>query len=238
LVENVHFADELTGWSICERKVPGDPSKEYIRYRIAGEHELYVPALFRTTDSGHTWTPGNYPDLKLITNHLEFADTKHGLSVELNAMQFTTDGGRTWRRSRYCPGTDMRLHEAEMGSDTFTGTAAQLLDSRYGWWTVEGDIFRTTNGGRTWCRQRSIQYHGFLVVLGEIRFASRYLGWALPRSFPPPTDEPTPLFETQDGGVSWHSIKIPKDARIDGMSVVSSDTVYFWGDRQLWRLTH
>lgn len=236
LVDDMIFATPQTGWALGMKMVRGDASKEWIRYRIHDEHTVYVPALFQTTDGGHTWTPLRYPDLRLLPYRLELADRRHLLSVELNATQFSRDGGHTWAKSRYCRSVRMKdLRYAELGTGTFMGTTAQLLDTEYGWWSVNGDLFRTTDGGATWCQLPSIQLDNEALIIAEIRFFNRKLGWAVPTHYGP-EEHPAPPFESTDGGTSWMPIKTPLDARIEGVSVLPEGTVFFWGDGNLYRL--
>jgi photosystem II stability/assembly factor-like uncharacterized protein len=236
IVINVYFADSRTGWLLGQREVPGNPAKEWIRYRTAGERSVYIPAVFRTADGGVTWTAVRYPDLGVIASRLEFADPNNGLAIELNRTLFTRDGGRTWAKSKYCPTVNTsRLHYAELGTGIFLGTAAHLLDESYGWWTVEGDIFRTTDGGRTWCLLPSIRQRSGTVRVGEIHFANRSLGWALP-SRDQSWEGPRHPYESTDGGRSWVKIAMPADARLEGLIGVADDAILFWGDRKLYRL--
>jgi photosystem II stability/assembly factor-like uncharacterized protein len=236
-VKDVHFADVQRGWLLGQREVPGDPLREWIRYRVAGERSVYVPAVFRTDDGGSTWTTVRYPDLGLIASRLEFTeDGRNGLAIELNRTLFTRDGGSTWGESDYCTQVDKALlHYAEPGTGTFSGTSAHLLDDSYGWWTVEGDIFRTTDGGRTWCLLPPIREGSLVVRLAAIRFSSRSLGWALPNPYQE-WEVRRHLYESTDGGRSWVKVAKPPDARLEGLVVVAADTVFCWGDRKLYRL--
>ncbi len=236
LIHNMHFATRQVGWALSQREVPGDPSKEAIRYRIAGEHSVYVPALFRTTNGGNTWSEQTYPDLGGIADGLEFADSNHGLSIELNATLYTSDGGRTWHESHYCPAVNEKsLHYAELGTGTFWRTTAQLLDPSLGWWAVESDLFRTTDGGATWCQLPSIRYKGEIVPIHQIRFATRNLGWAVP-DFTGRWDHPIPPLQTRDGGKSWSALTVPPDTHVEGCSMLLDRTVYCWGRGHLYRI--
>lgn len=238
LIDNMHFATRQIGWALGRREMPGDPGKEDVRYRIAGEHSVYVLALYRTTDHGNTWTAQTYPDRGGPAHRLEFADADHGLSVELNATLYTRDGGRTWKESRYCRAVNEKeLHYAEFGTGTFWRTTAQLLDAEFGWWSVEGDLFRTTDGGATWCKLQPIRYKGEIVPVHQIRFATRNLGWAVP-DFLGRWDDPMPPFETRDGGRSWAPINVPPSTHIEGCAILPSANVYCWGRGSLYRLVH
>jgi photosystem II stability/assembly factor-like uncharacterized protein len=236
-VDYVYFAAPQIGWALGMREVPGDPLKERIRYRVADEHSVFVPALFRTDDGGLTWTEQAYPDLKLLPDRLEFADIDHGLSIEMNATLYTTDSGRHWEESRYCSTVAVKaLHQAGASPGLFLGTAAQLLDAEFGWWSVEGDIFRTTDGGVTWCQLPSIRYRGHIVSIERLRFANRKLGWAVPSFLK--NGGTLPVYQTTNGGESWNQVRSPRDAGIEGCSDVSDATVFCWGYGRLYRLVN
>ena len=211
------------------------PGGEWSPHRIGPPGSVYVPVLLRTTDAGRNWTAQDYPDLKLLPHSVQFADAIHGIALELNATLFTRDGGRTWKRSRYCSGLDQKqLRRAESGSDTFAATTVHLLDRAFGWWSVEGDLFRTTDGGETWCRLPSIQFAGEDVRIGQIRFANRARGWAVPTQLG--RFDPLPLFETRDGGSTWAPVRSALKVPVIGCSVVSAATVYCWDHERLYRI--
>jgi len=236
-VNDLYFATPQIGWALGQREVPGDPLKEVIRYRVADEHSVYVPALFRTDDGGLTWTEQAYPDLRLLPDRLEFANIDHGLSIELNAMLHTIDGGRSWQESRYCSTVDVKaLHQAGASPGLFSGTTGQLLDAEFGWWSVEGDIFRTTDGGATWCELPSIRYQGHIVSIEQLRFTSRKLGWAVPSFIK--NGGILPVYQTTNGGESWSQVRSPRGAEIEGCSVASDTTVFCWGYGRLYRLAN
>jgi len=208
---------------------------------LAKERRGFIPAAFRTRDGGRSWirqSYGNreiYQDLRDGLGWLEFADLEHGLSVELNATLFTHDGGRTWKKSRYCPGIDKRrMRQAWIGSDMWGSTSAQLLDAEYGWWTVEGDLFRTTDGGETWCKLPPIRLGKDLMRIRELHFVNRTSGWAVLNGMGFSAE--LPITETQDGGQSWKPIKLAGGPGIYGMSVVSESVIFVWNNEGLYRL--
>jgi len=93
VVYDLRFATLKTGWILGMRETPGDPLREFIQYRVAGENSVYVPVLFRSDDGGRTWKQKPYPDIKSLPSRIDFADAQHGLSVEFNATLYTRDGG-------------------------------------------------------------------------------------------------------------------------------------------------
>ncbi len=238
-VDDLHFVTPQSGWALGMQEAPGDPLKEVIRYRIGvHEHTVYVPVLFRTEDHGRSWKQVPYPDLKGLPYRLEFADPDHGLSLELNATLYTHDGGRSWKESHYCASVNKKkLQFAQTGTGTFMRTTAQLLDAKVGWWSVEGDLFRTKDGGATWCQLPSIHYNGEIVPVHQLGFVNRTTGWAVPDLLGR-GDDPLPLFETNNGGESWIPLTFAQKPRIEGCSVVSIATVFCWEYGHLYRLVH
>jgi photosystem II stability/assembly factor-like uncharacterized protein len=199
------------------------------------------PGVFRTVDGGSTWSPqsyGNtreYSDLREGLGWITFADAEHGLSVELDQILFTRDGGRTWRISRYCANVNTsKFKNPSVGSNMWDTIEVHLLDAEYGWWTYKGDLFQTTNGGETWCKLPSIRYPGRTYGISLLRFATRSRGWAqfdgYGRMVPP-----YPIFETLDGGKSWKQFAAEGALSIRGFAPVA-DVVYFWDDQRLYRL--
>jgi photosystem II stability/assembly factor-like uncharacterized protein len=199
-----------------------------------------TPGVYRSEDSGRTWKRQVYAPHRMIQDRragpgwLEFADLLHGLSIEHEGMLFTRDGGKTWQNSRYCSNVNTKvLHQAPIGSPTWSGIAAQLLDAEYGWWAMVGDLFRTTDGGATWCQLPPIRLGTREINVAELHFANRKLGWAMPDMF---GIGKLPIFETRDGGQSWKPVELPGDPWIYGMSVVSESVIFVWDDTRLYRM--
>ena len=241
------FLTEDRGETWAERSLPADLHHLLFVTRdvgfasawqnAAGPGPAGVPAVFRTTDGGRTWLQQRYAnrktyrDLRGGLGWLEFADAGHGLSVELDDMYFTRDGGITWKKSAFCPSIRGRL-ETWIGSDMWGGTRAQLLDSQYGWWTVNGDTFRTTDGGGTWCPVTPIRLKGRRMSISDLQFATRDVGWA-ELTHTGIADE-LPLFETRDGGRTWKALGLPGEFNL--VSVVSESAIYLTREGRLYRL--
>jgi photosystem II stability/assembly factor-like uncharacterized protein len=195
-------------------------------------------AVFRTTDGGRTWllqryaNRKTYRDLRGGLGWLEFADAGHGLSVELDDMYFTRDGGVTWKRSTFCPAFRREL-ETWIGSDMWGGIGVQLLDAQHGWWTVNGDTFRTIDGGGTWCPVTPIGLRGRKMSISKLHFATRDIGWVelAQRGFP----DHLPLFETRDGGRTWKPIDLPGE--FYSVKFASESVIYLAHEGKLYRLT-
>ena len=233
VVYDLRFATLKTGWILGMRETPGDPLREFIQYRVAGENSVYVPVLFRSDDGGRTWKQKPYPDIKSLPSRIDFADAQHGLSVEFNATLYTRDGGDSWHKSSYANDVKTReLRLAEIGPNTFHATAARLVDAEYGWWSVEGDLFRTTDGGASWRQLESPRWHARLVRIHGLRFADRKRGWAVASRLGQPS--PMPGFRTLDGGATWEAYAMPLGAEVGEVTLAEDGAVYFWGDDRLY----
>ncbi len=123
----------------------------------AGDLKLTV---FRTTDSGRTWTQSRGPDA--MGAIMRFWDEKTGLLVahlgaamshEEVSIFRTEDGGATWKLLSHTP-----IDKEMPGALPLTGIKSGLamLGSDRGWvtgsWPVPGKpyLFATKDGGKTW----------------------------------------------------------------------------------------
>jgi photosystem II stability/assembly factor-like uncharacterized protein len=149
----------------------------------------------------------------------------------LDAIYFTRDGGVTWKKSTFCPVFRGQL-ETWVGSNMTSGIGAQLLDAHYGWWTVNGDTFRTMDGGATWCPVTPIRVKGRKMSISDLHFATRDVGWA--ELVHMGIAGELPLFETRDGGRTWKALGLPGEFGL--VSVVSESVVYLERDGRLYRL--
>lgn len=93
-----------------------------------------------------------------------------------------------------------------------------FIDDKTGWYgTGKGDLFRTTNGGETWSK---IAIHPGTFVRA-IAFQDEnvgYIGNIGTEYYPGVTDE-TPLYRTQDGGVTWDAVDLD-GATIKGVCAI------------------
>jgi photosystem II stability/assembly factor-like uncharacterized protein len=201
----------------------------------------HKPGVFRTVDGGSTWnlqSYGNtrtYRDLREGIDSMTFADAEHGLSIELDQILFTRDGGRTWKISRYCANVDTsKFKNPSVGSNMWSDIEARLLDAEYGWWAYQGDLFQTTNGGGTWCKLPPIRYPRPTYGISLLRFTTRSRGWAQLDGYGK-MGPPYPIVETLDGGKSWKPFEAMGNLSIYGFAPVAG-VVYFWDDQRLYRL--
>ena len=82
-----------------------------------------------------------------------------------------------------------------------------FVDTLTGWYgNGAGKLFKTTDGGQTWVKQLD-RPGTFVRALGFVDAELGFLGNIGPDYFPNVSD-PTPLYRTRDGGVSWEPVEI------------------------------
>lgn len=89
-----------------------------------------------------------------------------------------------------------------------------------------GRIFKTTDGGETW----QMQEGDGAPYFRSVGFADEMTGWVGSLYATSVTDTSV-LWETTDGGSSWHyaNLPYPHPAGICGISVVNTDVIYGYG---------
>src|SRR5690242_4645120 len=144
--------------------------------------------LRRTRDGGRPWrvvaTGRRFVSLSFLSVARGFALTNRG------RVAATTDGGRSWRV----------LHSfGKGGGDGPFPGAIQFVDAEHGWAAPAGSVYRTTDGGSTWGRQRF--QCGF--ALGGFSFVDARTGFIICGGQPATIEQEKSLYVTTDGGVSW-----------------------------------
>ncbi|HKR70231.1 MAG TPA: hypothetical protein VJT16_15430, partial [Streptosporangiaceae bacterium] len=135
-----------------------------------------VGQVSRSTDGGRTWQvvlPGSTPHPNLALSASYFLGPDLGWAVhqymrpdpdspygqsQVTTVFGTSDGGQHWWRGTPVP----------TSGDNFLSYQPDFTDARHGWlfgmqWTVDGDLvwdateqlFRTSDGGRTWTEVRT-----------------------------------------------------------------------------------
>lgn len=181
-VVSLFFLDARSGWAAGDSPVEGDLDA---RRRL----------LLRTVDGGRTWSelrPSAGADLAF--NDLFFVGPAEGWAAagnvvtrEEDALFHTTDGGLSWER--VATGTPQYLR------------AVHFADARTGWvvgLTIDdvteelgpSRILATTDGGRTWAAQLTVDRSFF-----DVCFVDASRGWAV--------GERATIYATTDGGKSW-----------------------------------
>jgi photosystem II stability/assembly factor-like uncharacterized protein len=186
-----------------------------------GWAEVALTEIWRTTDSGATWTevdPQSLPDrqpgfLDGLNEPAFFLDAGHAWVVEtgmndaapsgLHVSVFgTADGGRHWQQGQSIP----------LESPAGISPVLDFTDPWHGWLLmseanvddIEGSpiLYATSDGGLSWrlVSTRSAPLHGWCGPV-LMTFVTADLGWLVPRCGPSNAF----LLVTRDGGLTWHA---------------------------------
>jgi photosystem II stability/assembly factor-like uncharacterized protein len=179
--------------------------------------------IMRTQDGGRSWQPvyrcrvkaevqGLTREMACEFSKLFFLNERIGFAISMEmdrgtgfAFAKTTDGGMTWNPSVILPG--------ENGKEG----ALYFLDENNGILrTIDGKLFRTSDGGKSWSGV-SGQPEG----KPEIEFVEGSLGWMV---------RYRTMTYSRDGGKSWVSRKIGFPASVEAFSLVRRDRGYAVGE--------
>jgi photosystem II stability/assembly factor-like uncharacterized protein len=196
---------------------PGARDRDPILSFVDPEHGWVATAtgVLVTTDGGHTWrsVPGAPP------GGVAFADAEHGCAGSFDTpAAMTTDGGQTWApvdAGRGVVACAARLLDpawvraAQPFDPGNLLTIGAVVDATHAWALGSLDADRiglesTTDGGTTWTAYRwppPPDGTGGTVsdTLVRVSFATPTAGWVFTLS--------GRLFETRDGGASWHEVQ-------------------------------
>lgn len=140
--------------------------------------------ILRTTDAGVTWTPQT-SGVTTTLQSVSFIDADTGIVVGDNSTILrTTDGGITWNLPDSGVSTHL-LSLAHVGGQTWIAVGGD----------ASGQIFRSTNNGRTWTG--ALINAGHVAVLKAVSFADANRGIAV---------EYGKIYRTTNGGARWDSV--------------------------------
>lgn len=186
---------------------------------------LALGHLVATTDGGRTWRDLTLPGDATPVD-AAFVDASHGWVAAQScsgggatssrcsaAVYVTGDGGKTWNRS-------VAPH---LTHGYLTGSAAvSFADPQHGWFffknaSLQGDLFRTADGGRSW-QQVNDNLASGRTVSGHPVFVNAQYGWI-------PVDEgaapfPGAIWRTIDGGRTWTDVSKGKNWSIRAVDAV------------------
>jgi photosystem II stability/assembly factor-like uncharacterized protein len=161
-------------------------------------------ALLSTADGGETWELRKRPTEDALRD-VFFQDAETGWLVcersifkpmekdeSVSYLLKTTDGGANWSRVEVTRGPDVDLKLAGL----------RFADRERGWVYGElGALFTTSDGGKTWLRQRVPTRH---LLLGA-SFLDAQTGWL--------SGGGMTVLKTSDGGATWRSgtVFLPAD---------------------------
>ena len=199
----------------------------------------YWGAIYRSTDSGGSWTKASAPTKKLIYD-ISMADEKVGWAVgQLGLVLYTDDGGQTW--------SQQSTPKDEQGVHLFSVQALDPLRAlAVGEW---GTILATKDGGKTW-RDDSLtvdESHPQFVWLtppdqerirnGEAVFED--VGLNDVSCLPSNTErcwiigEFAYLFRSDDGGDSWERGEILSGVKVAPISLAYNSIDITDNDREV-----
>jgi len=136
--------------------------------------------ILRTTNGGDTWTRQNVGNVSEYYK-VVFADATTGYALcKWGSVFKTIDGGEHWTHS-----TATQDYQGDI----------QFIDASTGWLatigSVNGGIYKTTNGGVSWGQQPT----GFVFDVSGVHFINATTGWAVsPSGW---------IIKTTNGGASW-----------------------------------
>jgi photosystem II stability/assembly factor-like uncharacterized protein len=160
----------------------------------------WIGGCAATLDGGVTWFP--YPP---DSSSAQFFDARHGVVVQQNGeLESTSDGGTTWvLGTTPCDPLDLTSNCGVTFADPLHGWC--LIDPTAGI-GIDVEIFRTTDGGRTWSQPVKLQLQTYLypatldVVDSKTAFLSAV---GITTSTVPVWPDSWQIFKTTDGGQTW-----------------------------------
>ncbi len=179
--------------------------------------------ILRTTDAGRSWQPvytcaikteiqGLTREVNCEFEKFAFPSATVGYAVSRrignnvgSVLAKTEDGGATWNAWIIVPGEDAK--EAGLA---FTDADTGILR------TLNGKLFRTTDGGKTWTGAIG-QAEGRFAV----KFADAQVGWTMGYRT---------MTYTTDGGRRWTSRPIGFPAGVKAFCIVGRDSGYAVGE--------
>jgi len=194
----------ITFGAVYEPARPGESTgNKDVRLDASKTPVVPRPAIFQKDDTEGSWTrevlpgvAGGFPGLRIVS--ISFADSGHGVAATEVAVAYTADRGSHWMASRiYGQGCVAQRH---LDADHYSNRLVDLLDDHNGWLSLDnGAIYRTADGGATWCEEAPpgtihSQFSPVPSYFESLAFSSPSIGWGVEVS--------GALLETQDGGRS------------------------------------
>lgn len=175
--------------------------------------------VFKSTDAGDTWTILKVPTTTDVLQ-TDFISEKDGWATTLDDFYRTSDGGSKWiLTSSACLPNPLTVFDTSL----MVGVREQVLNGNHGFSVQEGNVVRSTDGGRNWTQVYAIDY---FVPPGSIYFWNSVRGLAsLPvEDFIGSTAS---VLQTSDSGKTWSILsQISFTDNISSFSFVS-DSIGF-----------
>lgn len=148
--------------------------------------------IYYTIDSGKHWTKAKYPPLcGNLMDSLEILDDNMAWSIGERFMRASNDGGKTWH--------DLPMCFTSVGS----GHSISFVSPQIGWYATVSELFATNNGGQSWNPVSLPKVVNKNIM--AIHRLNENIGYVLVNS--------GLLYQTDDGGKTWSSNKIPLNGR-------------------------
>lgn len=173
--------------------------------------------ISKTSDGGKTWVQknigakGNINNVQFITPNIGYALDEFSASSIDSSVLKTIDGGETWKRYSVGP---------------YQGRIRTLffLTENLGWAAGNyEEIWKTTNGGLNWVKQRGDDEKEMGTIL-KIKFISPDFGYAVGGD-----NVKNLILKTTDGGTAWQKLKTPSTSFITNVELLNKDTVWVVG---------
>ena len=159
-----------------------------------GNHATYG-YLLRSVDGGHHWKRATTEPGGLRA--VDFGDSLHGCAVGDNGLvMWTANGGLSWSAGTIDQAAATNLSGVSFATRNLGWAVGAYSD--YNTETVEGYIFRTTDGGRHWTTQDTITGAFGFAGISAVSSTTAYTTWGNPGG--------APLLRTTDGGATWTTI--------------------------------
>jgi photosystem II stability/assembly factor-like uncharacterized protein len=229
------FPDNLNGWQLINTDFTGltdvffiSPAKGFITGK----------GLYRTLDSGKTWT-------RIFRNeffNIQFLDEKYGYTCGPGGIfSFTTDGGSSWDTVVRGPHNPQDIHflTPSTGFVTSTDGIFKTVDTGHNWQKVASGwgnaidfagntgwvttrysgLLKTMDGGNTWSNTSldfENQHMPFLY--------NQNTGWVAGDSI---------LYKSTDAGATWKKSSIPKGYH--DIQFLNASIGFMTGNKALFR---
>lgn len=142
--------------------------------------------LYKSTDSGNTWKLCKFSaDISIF--EIWFKDSKIGFLSSGSGTFRTTDAGETWTKVADAIARNLQFTSEDIGYFTYGSTSVTKSGFLPGPSSSFGDIYRTTNGGRTW-KEMGLD----VKEIGSLSFISDVIGFFATND--------CSLYKTTDGG--------------------------------------
>jgi len=242
---NIYFLNNNIGWassndSTILKTLDGGDSWDSIEYTLGSRvSDVYFfdemngfacgsqGTIGRTFDGGYNWE-----SIDLFINDylasFSFLDDSTGWAYSSKRVTRTTDAGESWTVSDTIPSSDYSSIRDLYYFDELNGLAIVGKPSPYS--DIEGNIWRTFDGGQTW----ELQDSSFNYFTCSLQFTDSMKGWIVGyRGASGGMGAMAPsgiVYKTNDGGYTWIEEKMP-------ISSLQFNDVFFINDSTGWITT-